>query len=385
MNEDDIRLLAYVDETLPAAERAQVEAAIHASPELADAVESLRASRLPYRETFAAQVIPPVPASLSANLEALLRAHAQRHTPATQDDAHAAKPVDPTRTVHLGSPERPMNSENPERSESPESLERPMSPVNPVNPVNPVSQMKLESQVSSVSPAASVRVDESRRPSAANDAPAGRRVRAGWLVAAFAAGVTVTAITLPWLPGALNRSGAGGGGLMTASVTAPPKSPQGTTWVRAAAEYQQLYVRDTIASVRVDEGDIARTVSDIRQDDKLDISVPDLRAQGLTFKGVQRLRWQDRTLVQMVYLPETGDPVALCVVRDPRPDQDVAAQQIDRMGVVTWRKGQIGYALIGAPGSVDLKAVAKGLAHGQTTPLYGLVTLPSLTRAHAAS
>lgn len=331
MNEDDIRLLAYVDDTLPAAERAEVEVAIDASPELADAVEALRASRLPYRETFAAQVIPPVPASLSAHLDALLRAHAQRQTPAVQDGADAVKPLN------------------------------------------------------GVSPAASVSVDASLGPPAANDAPAGRRVRAGWLLAAFAAGVAVTAITLPWLPGALNRLGAGGGGLMTASVTAPPKSPQGTTWVRAAAEYQQLYVRDTIASVRVDDGDIARTVSDIRHDDKLDISVPDLRAQGLTFKGVQRLRWQDRTLVQMVYLPETGDPVALCVVRDPRPDQDVAEQKIDRMGVVTWRKGQIGYALIGAPGSINLKAVAKGLAQGQVAPLYGLATPPALTRGDVAS
>ncbi|VVD82770.1 anti-sigma factor family protein [Pandoraea terrigena] len=333
MNEDDIRLLAYVDETLTAAERAQVEAAIHASPELADAVESLRASRLPYRETFAAQVIPPVPASLSANLEALLRAHTLQQTAVTRGGADAAKPA---------------------------------SPVNPVLPT------------------ASVHADASRSPPAANEARAGRRVRAGWLVAAFAAGVAATAITLPWLPGALNRVGAGRG-LMTASVTAPPKSAQGTTWVRAAAEYQQLYVRETIASVRVDDADIARAVSDIRQADKLDISVPDLRAQGLTFKSMQRLRWQDRTLVQMVYLPETGDPVALCAVRDARPDQAVAEQTIDRMGVVTWRKGQIGYALIGAPGSVNLKAVASGLAHGQVAPLYGLVTPPLLTRAPAAS
>ncbi|VVD84705.1 anti-sigma factor [Pandoraea cepalis] len=331
MNEDDIRLLAYVDDTLPAAERAEVEAAIGASPELADAVEALRASRLPYRETFAAQVIPPVPASLSAHLEALLRAHAQRQMSTPQDGADAMKPLTP------------------------------------------------------LSPAASVSVDASLSPPAANDAPAARRVRAGWLLAAFAAGVAATAITLPWLPGALSRLGTGGGALMTASVTAPPKSPQGTTWVRAAAEYQQLYVRDTVASVRVDDGDIARTVGDIRHDDKLDISVPDLRSQGLTFKSVQRLRWQDRTLVQMVYLPETGDPVALCVVRDPRPDQDVAEQQIDRMGVVTWRKGQLGYALIGAPGAINLKAVARGLSQGQVAPLYGLVTLPTHTQVPAAS
>ncbi|WP_374622919.1 anti-sigma factor [Pandoraea sp.] len=328
MNEDDIRLLAYVDETLPAAERAEVEAAIAASPELADALASLRASRLPYRESFAAQMLPPVPASLSANVEALLRSHAQRRTTAGQSVADAVSPVEPTATG---------------------------------------------------------RVDEPRRLPAANDAPAGRRVRTGWLAAAFAAGVAVTAVALPLLPGLFSRFGAGGSARMTASVPVPPKSAQGTTWVRAAAEYQQLYARDTMASVRVDDGDTERVVSDIRQNDKLDIRVPDLRSQGLTFKRVQRLRWQDRALVQMVYLPEAGDPIALCALRDPRPDQGVAEQQIDGMGVVTWRKGQIGYALIGAPGSVNLKAVAKRLTQGDVAPLYGLLTLPALTRGHSAS
>ncbi|VVE09593.1 putative transmembrane anti-sigma factor [Pandoraea aquatica] len=332
MNEDDIRLLAYVDDALPPAQRAEVEAAIAASPELADAVASLRASRLPYRETFAAQVIPPVPQSLSAGLDALLREHAQRQaSPSAHGDArqdtHASEPV------------------------------------------------------KSTSSATPVRVDATHNVPAANDAPVGRRVRPWWLAAAFAAGVAATAITLPLMSGVLNRSGAGG--FMTASVT--PAPAQGRTWVRAAAEYQQLYARDTVASIHVDDSDTERTVNEIHQNDKLDISVPDLRSQGLTFKRVQRLRWQDRALVQMVYLPATGDPVALCVVRDTRPDQSVAEQQIDKMGVVTWRKGQIGYALIGAHGSTDLKAVAKALADGPVSPLYGMLMLPDTTSPHKAS
>ncbi|MGC7411175.1 anti-sigma factor [Pandoraea pneumonica] len=302
MNEDDIRLLAYVDDELAPAERAEVEAAVAASPALADVVASLRASRLPYRETFAAQALPPVPESLSANLDALLRTHAQRQ----QTTATSA-----TEIPHANAP------------------------------------------VANDAPVASS--------NAANVPAQGRRVRPWWLAAAFAAGVAATAVTMPLLPGVLQKAGLGAP-VLTSATTPPPKSPQGVTWVRAAAEYQQLYARDTVASVNVDASDTARTVADIQRDDQLAIEVPDLKAQGLTFKRVQRLRWQDRALVQMVYLPEKGDPIALCVVKDPRPDQGVAEQHIDRMGVVTWRKGQLGYALIGAPGSVDLKAVANALA-----------------------
>ncbi|VVE36788.1 anti-sigma factor [Pandoraea iniqua] len=329
MNEDDIRLLAYVDNELAPAERAEVEAALAASPVLADVVASLHASRLPYRETFAAQSLPPVPQSLSANLDALLRAHAQR---------------------------QPMGSGAGEGGISGGGIAR---------------------------PAATVANDEPPASSASSNTSApGRRVRPWWLAAAFAAGVAATAVTMPLLPGVLQKAGLGGA-VLTSATTPPPKSPQGVTWVRAAAEYQQLYARDTVASTHVDDGDTARTVADIQRDDKLDIRVPDLKAQGLTFKRVQRLRWQDRALVQMVYLPEKGDPIALCVVKDPRPDQGVAEQHIDRMGVVTWRKGQVGYALIGAPGSADLKAIASALAEGPVTPLYGWLMSPGLSMAAA--
>ena len=302
MNEDDIRLLAYVDNELAPAERAEVEAAVAASPVLADVVASLRASRLPYRETFVAQVLPPVPENLSAHLDALLRTHAQRQ----QTGITAAGEIP--------------------QAKAPAANDAPVAPLASVNEPAP-----------------------------------GRRVRSWWLAAAFAAGVAVTAVTMPLLQGGLQKAGLGGT-VLTSATTSPPKSPQGVTWVRAAAEYQQLYARDTVASIKVDDSDTAHTVADIQRDDQLDIRVPDLKAQGLTFKRVQRLRWQDRALVQMVYLPEKGDPIALCAVKDPRPDQGVAEQHIDRMGVLSWRKGQVGYALIGAPGSVDLKAVATSLA-----------------------
>ncbi|WP_278651814.1 anti-sigma factor family protein [Pandoraea pnomenusa] len=330
MNEDDIRLLAYVDEALSPEARADVEAAIAASPVLADVVASLRASRLPYRETFAAQVMPPVPERLSAGLDALLREHAQRQTSAARTEAASELP-------------------------------------------------------------ASGKHDDTRRTPAANEPRGGRRVRAWWLGAAFAAGVAATVVALPIVSGVLSRPGenAGAGPMTTAAVDAPPKSPQGVTWVRAAADYQQLYVRDTVADLPVEARDVEQTVRDIRQSDSLDIRVPDLTAQGLSFRRVQRLRWQDRALVQMVYLPHVGDPIALCVVRDGRADQGVAEQTIDGMGVVTWRKGKLGYALIGAPGSsVDLKAVAKALAEGAVAPLYGLALPPDGTdgtRSQASS
>ncbi|MEX3527170.1 MAG: hypothetical protein VB143_07670 [Burkholderia sp.] len=130
------------------------------------------------------------------------------------------------------------------------------------------------------------------------------------------------------------------------------------SWIAAAAGYQQLYARDTLASVNVDAAATASTLDKSRRVDGFDLTIPDLRAAGLTFKRVQRLRFDGRPLVQIVYLPEHGAPIALCVMKESRPDQAIASRSIARMDVVNWRQATLAYALIAqrisAPGATPL-------------------------------
>ncbi|WP_244115532.1 hypothetical protein [Burkholderia gladioli] len=140
-----------------------------------------------------------------------------------------------------------------------------------------------------------------------------------------------------------------------------------TPWIKAAAGYQQLYSRDTVAALQPDMGATATTVADIHDADKLALQIPDLRRQGLTFKRVQRLRFHDKPLVQIVYLPEQGKPVALCVLKEAKADAAPSSAQVEGMSVVSWRRGQLGYALIAAPGDVDLDALGKQLYNGQVS------------------
>ena len=192
------------------------------------------------------------------------------------------------------------------------------------------------------------------------------RFSAPWLAAAFAAGVFSCVVGLRLLPG---LTGLPGGAATVAS--APPASP----WVMAAAGYQALYSRDTVA-VATDPAVSAKTVADIHQIDGLPVRVPDLSAQGLTFKRIQRLRFHDKPLVQIVYLPETGGPVALCVVKDAKPDQSLAQQKIDDMDVVTWRQSELSYALIGTAGQVDLDKLGKLIAKRDVDAMFSLAPLP---------
>ncbi|MDF0730898.1 anti-sigma factor [Pseudomonas entomophila] len=191
------------------------------------------------------------------------------------------------------------------------------------------------------------------------------RPKFGWLAVAFATGATCYGLVLQagFIGGALNTDNTLQQAPSVAQVQASP-------WVMQAASYQQLYTRETVNYVTPETDDVRQTIADIRQVDGLELRVPDLSAAGLTFKRVQRLRFNNKALVQLVYLPQQGAPVALCVMKEPKPDQSIAQLKVSGMDVVVWRQSQLGYALIGAPDGVDLNAVARLVADRSSGQLY---------------
>ncbi|WP_158904004.1 anti-sigma factor [Burkholderia sp. L27(2015)] len=281
MNIDDILLMSYVDDDVSPEQRAEVEAAIAASPEVGARVAALRASRLPYQAAFARQAIPPVPESLTRRLDELLR--------------------------------------QPVRAPSP--------------------------------PVGAPRVPSTRQHSTL-----------AWLAVAFVAGAFFCGAALRFAPEFMP-------GFVSEAVPVKPAQP--LPWIQAVVGYQDMYTRDTLANVSDDPKLTAETVSQIHRDDALAVEVPDLRETGLSFKQLQRLRFRNRPVVQIVYLPEHGNPVALCVIGDSRPDQAVQTQQVGSMNVVTWRRGKLSYALLSKDAGIDLQAVGAHLANGATPALFG--------------
>ena len=133
MTVDEPLLRAYVDGELDPVVREQVEAVLANSTELQAQAQALRASCLPYRMAFEAQALPPIPASLLRQVEALSAvAHAparsgpQAAPRAPQGDAH-----DRRRWLGFGValaasfgagmivPWRPMSSSTPVADEAP--------------------------------------------------------------------------------------------------------------------------------------------------------------------------------------------------------------------------------------------------------------------------
>jgi hypothetical protein len=86
---------------------------------------------------------------------------------------------------------------------------------------------------------------------------------------------------------------------------------------------------------------------------------------------VQRLRFKDKPLVQIVYLPQQGAPIALCVMKEGKPDTTIAERRVESMNVVTWRHADLSYALIGKPEGTDLPALAKRISDNDVQTLFG--------------
>jgi len=261
---DDTDLLAYADGQLAPERRAEIEAAVASSADLARRVSAMRASALPYAAAFDAQTLPPVPQELSHRIAALVSAEAQR-----QRGGLSAWPK---------------------------------------------------------------------------------------LAAAFAAGLLCCAIALK---------------LLSPSITASAPTAKVEPWIQAVADYQELYSRATVAHVTEDAQLSAHIISDLQTADGMRVVVPDLRTAGLSFKRVQRLSFREQPVVQMVYLPEQGEPVALCVTRDARPDESPHAQQIGELSTVAWRQGRLGYVLLGKGSAQALLDLGRDIASGRASSLYG--------------
>jgi anti-sigma factor RsiW len=206
-----------------------------------------------------------------------------------------------------------------------------------------------------VPPQLARRISELAAVNAVAPLPAKARV---WprMAAAFAAGTLFCLVALELRPNA--------GPLLSGAAPVAP-------WIQAVADYQQLYSRETLASVTEDPQLTREIVGNLRRADALAIQIPDLRSAGLAFKRVQRLNFHGQPVVQIVYLPEQGGgPVALCVTRDREPDASPRAQQVGEMQTVAWRRGNLGYVLLGKGSQIDLSRLGHRIASGEAAPLY---------------
>jgi anti-sigma factor RsiW len=129
-------------------------------------------------------------------------------------------------------------------------------------------------------------------------------------------------------------------------------------WILKVASYHAMYGRETVA-----DGSSAAVQSEVLEQrlrrQGLQLKVPDLSSRGLQFVRAQQLRFDGKMILQLVYLPRQGLPIALCLTpADAQPDRTVT---VDGVHAMTWHAGQWAYVLLGGLPWDDMEAVRREL------------------------
>lgn len=86
-------------------------------------------------------------------------------------------------------------------------------------------------------------------------------------------------------------------------------------WVDAIAQYQSLYVRETVGEIAQSTDQAQAVIQAFVQATGVpNFKIPDLSGQGFSFQRAQRLSFNRLPLLQLVYLPVIGLPLALCAM-----------------------------------------------------------------------
>jgi anti-sigma factor RsiW len=173
----------------------------------------------------------------------------------------------------------------------------------------------------------------------------------------------------PAPPRLSRRRWLGVGGALAASFAAglwwPRAGGRDDAWVEAIVGYQALYARETVSELSEDPAQTQRVLRDFGARVGRAVTVPDLAEEGLAFKRAQLLAFGTSPLLQMVYLPAAGAPVALCVLPQSRADGSVAARAMASLQVATGQRDGLAFALVADRGVSATQQLAQGVAQGR--------------------
>ena len=131
---------------------------------------------------------------------------------------------------------------------------------------------------------------------------------------------------------------------------------QAPEWVRLVADYHRLYVRETITATSRQKADaVSQQVSETLA---VNLTVPSLDNQGIEFRRAQWLAIDDQPLLQLAYLPESGKPLAICVLKKSA-SQNIAAEYGETGGMqyVHWQTGEHAIVIVGTVNHAELQEI----------------------------
>jgi anti-sigma factor RsiW len=119
-------------------------------------------------------------------------------------------------------------------------------------------------------------------------------------------------------------------------------------WMEAVAQYVSLFSEQTLAGM---PGDSAAREAGLRRVSTalgLDISHEKLASlPALDFRGTQLLQLEGRPLAQIAFMSDTGKPVAICIIKTPKPAEPPSPERRHGLNLVHWVANGYGFMVIG--------------------------------------
>lgn len=134
----------------------------------------------------------------------------------------------------------------------------------------------------------------------------------------------------------------------------------GPEWIDQVANYQALYVSQTLSGAVQPEATTQAVLEHARVGMGLMMDTPP-RIEGMTFKRAQILGLKGAPLLQLAYLRADGTPFALCVMPVGARAQAVKGDTLYDLAVAHWVQDGLGYVLIGGADTAGVKEMAQGL------------------------
>lgn len=148
-------------------------------------------------------------------------------------------------------------------------------------------------------------------------------------------------------------------GYCGAELSASLRSPGVEPWVANVAIYHALYSRETVSDMLVATKTVPSVQQEIAQKYGLQVRIPELSGNGLQFVRAQQLEFAGNLVLQLVYLPGEGRPIALCLM--PANQQPERALTVQGQQVVTWHDNGWAYVLVGNRSLKELEAIRKSV------------------------
>lgn len=139
-------------------------------------------------------------------------------------------------------------------------------------------------------------------------------------------------------------------GLLAGQHVFPPAQPEPSkwaVWVDRIASYQALYSRSTLAMGNPPAERRIRQMERISKAIGAPINAPDLSPLLADFKYARLYKIDGQALAQIAYLPKTGEPFSLCLMKTDKPDHGPQYSKAHGLNVAAWRRNGVAYVYVG--------------------------------------